>query len=93
MSDLAGALFMMTLFSLACLVVATIEQHKLEKQRREREEQLLIEQRERELEANAIARYEQAKKEEMRQSLANWMPIQFKERKPKPNRKYGVRNA
>lgn len=83
----------MIMFVLICLFIAITEQCKLEKQRREREEQLLIEQHERELEANAVARYRQDEKERMRQSLADWKPIQFEERKAKSNRKYGVRNA
>lgn len=83
----------MTMFMLICLFVAITDQHKLEKQRKEREKQLLIEQRERELEANAVARYKQATKEQMRQSLASWKPIQFEPAKPKSNRKYGAKYA
>lgn len=93
MNDVLGGLLFMTMFLLICLFIAITEQHELAKQRREREHLLLIEQHERELEANAVAMYRLAEKERMRESLANWKPIQFEPKKPKPNRKYGVRHV
>ncbi|HGA1413476.1 TPA: hypothetical protein ACIRJW_000537 [Streptococcus suis] len=77
-------------FALPMLVVAVAEQRKLEKQRKEREAELLREQLialacERAVEADRLAWKNRVKK-----SLANWEPIKFADEIPtRTARKWG----
>ena len=81
------ALFTLGIFAVPVLAGAIVEQRKLEKQRKEREARLLREQLtalacERAVEADRLAW-----KNQIKQSLANWEPIEWPDvRKP---RKWG----
>ncbi|NQJ67674.1 hypothetical protein HO543_00045 [Streptococcus suis] len=84
------ALASLSVFVLPILAVAIAEQRKLEKQRKEREARLLREQ----LTALACERAVEAErlawKNRVKQSLANWKPIQFADDVPaRTARKWG----
>ncbi|HEM4147359.1 TPA: hypothetical protein U1W78_000844 [Streptococcus suis] len=77
-------------FAIPCVVVAAIDYSNAEKRRKEREAELLREQLtalacERAVEANRLAW-----KKQIKQSLANWKPIQFADEVPaRTPRKWG----
>ncbi|MGT2800679.1 hypothetical protein [Streptococcus marmotae] len=106
MSDFLGGACVALAFFMICLGVAITDQYKLEKQRKKREKQLLIEQHERELEANAVARYKHIKNAQTRWSVSRGPQVQAEidryarqhvvvvpTQKPKANRKYGAKYA
>lgn len=84
------AIASVSVFVLPMLVAEVVEQRKLEKQRKEREAELLREQLtalacERAVEADRIAW-----KNQIKQSLANWKPIKFADEVPtRTARKWG----
>ncbi|HFR3749342.1 TPA: hypothetical protein ACHVFV_000293 [Streptococcus suis] len=84
------AIASVSVFVLPMLVAEVVEQRKLEKQRKEREAELLREQLtalacERAVEADRLAW-----KNRVRQSLANWEPIKFADVAPaRSARKWG----
>ncbi|HEL2423415.1 TPA: hypothetical protein TZW74_001613 [Streptococcus suis] len=84
------AIFTLGIFAVPILTAAVVEQWKIEKQRKEREAELLREQ----LTALACERAVEAErlawKNRVRQSLANWEPIKFSDEIPtRTARKWG----
>ena len=81
------ALASLSVFILPILAVAVAEQRKLEKQRKEREVRLLREQLTVLACERAVEADRQARQNRVKQSLANWEPIEWPDvRKP---RKWG----
>ncbi|HFI0736408.1 TPA: hypothetical protein ACGO6E_000624 [Streptococcus suis] len=81
------ALASLSVFILPILAVAVAEQRKLEKQRKEREARLLREQLTVLACERAVEADRQAWKNRVKQSLANWEPVEWPDvRKP---RKWG----
>ncbi|HEM3681607.1 TPA: hypothetical protein U1C98_001070 [Streptococcus suis] len=81
------ALASLSVFILPILAVAVAEQRKLEKQRKEREARLLREQLTALACERAVEADRQAWKNRVKQSLANWEPVEWPDvRKP---RKWG----
>ncbi|HFU4089569.1 TPA: hypothetical protein ACGO77_000166 [Streptococcus suis] len=81
------ALASLSVFILPILAVAVTEQRKLEKQRKERETRLLREQLTVLACERAVEADRQAWKNRVKQSLANWEPVEWPDaRKP---RKWG----
>ncbi|HEL2164887.1 TPA: hypothetical protein TZC38_001774 [Streptococcus suis] len=84
------AIASVSVFALPMLVVAVAEQRKLEKQRKEREAKLLREQLTALACERAVEADRQAWKNRVKQSLANWKPIQFADKVPtRTARKWG----
>lgn len=87
---MTDALLAVSVLAIPCLITAAIEQHKVEKERREREQALLREQLTVLACERAVEQSRQAWINKAKQSLANWEPIKFTEDSPirKP-RKWG----
>ena len=81
------AILTLGVFAVPMLAVALMEQRKLEKQRKEREARLLREQLTALACERAVEADRQAQQNRVKQSLANWEPIEWPDvRKP---RKWG----
>ncbi|MGO0106262.1 hypothetical protein ACTJ5T_04105 [Streptococcus suis] len=84
------AIFTLGIFALPILTAAVVEQRKAEKQRKKREQELLLDYKiamacERAVEADRLAW-----KNCVKQSLANWKPIKFADDAPaRTARKWG----
>ncbi|CYW35627.1 hypothetical protein [Streptococcus suis] len=84
------AIFTLGIFAVPILTVAVVEQRKIEKERKKREQELLLDYKiamacERAVEADRLAW-----KNCVKQSLANWKPIKFADDAPaRTARKWG----
>ncbi len=88
--DMTEAIFTLGIFAVPILTVAVVEQRKIEKERKKREQELLLDYKiamacERAVEADRLAW-----KNCVKQSLANWKPIKFADDAPaRTARKWG----
>ncbi|HEL1616922.1 TPA: hypothetical protein TXL58_000960 [Streptococcus suis] len=90
MIEIFEALAGVSIFAVPCLVAAAIDQHKLEKERKKREQALLREQLTALACERAVEADRHAWKNRVRQSLANWEPIKFADEIPtRTARKWG----
>ena len=84
------AIFTLGFFALPMMVAGIVEQRKIEKERKKREQELLLDYKiamacERAVEADRLAQ-----KSSAQQTLANWEPIQFADEVPtRTPRKWG----
>ncbi|CYY89489.1 hypothetical protein [Streptococcus suis] len=77
-------------FAIPCVVVAAIDYRNAEKRRKEREAELLREQLTALACERAVEADRQARKNRVKQSLANWKPINFTDEVPtRTPRKWG----
>lgn len=84
------AILTLSIFAVPILVVAIVEQRKLEKQRKEREASLLREQLTALACERAVEAERQAWNKRVKQSLASWEPIKFADNVPtRTARKWG----
>ncbi|HEM5464097.1 hypothetical protein HO939_07515 [Streptococcus suis] len=84
------AIMTLSIFAVPLLAVGIVEQKKIEKERKKRDQELLLDYKiamacERAVEADRLAW-----KKQIKQSLANWKPIQFADDVPaRTARKWG----